>query len=84
MTAVLTDEARVTELTDELLAKFDPKTTPAHEFLGAQYDLGLAWVHFPEGFGGLGLSPKLNRNVIQAVSRARGPLGGAKNPIGYG
>ena len=26
-------------------------------FRGAQYDRGLAWVHFPEGFGGLGLEP---------------------------
>ncbi len=37
-----TDEQRVTQLCDELLAKLDPKTTPAAEFLGAQYDLGLA------------------------------------------
>ena len=49
----------MTDLCDELLAELDPKTTPPAEFLGAQYDLGLAWVHFPEGFGGLGLSPKL-------------------------
>ena len=60
-----TDEQRVIELCDELLAKLDPKSTPSNEFLGAQYDLGLAWVHFPEGFGGLGLSPKL-QNVINA------------------
>ena len=33
------------------------RPTPS-TFLGAQYDLGLAWVHFPEGFGGLGLSPE--------------------------
>ena len=32
-------------------------TTPS-TFLGAQFDRGLAWVHFPEGFGGLGLSPE--------------------------
>ena len=49
-----TDEQRVTELCDELLAKLDPKTTSAPEFLGAQYDFGLAWVHFAEGFGGTG------------------------------
>ena len=28
-------------------------------FLGAQYDAGLAWVHLPEGLGGLGVSPAL-------------------------
>ncbi len=67
----MTDEQRVTELCDELLAKLDPKSTPAREFLGAQYDLGLAWVHFPEGFGGLGLSPKL-QNTINAKLVRRG------------
>src|SRR4051794_22403154 len=36
------DEARVVELCDDLLAKLDPKSTPHAEFLGAQYDLGLA------------------------------------------
>jgi len=41
-------------------------------------------VHFPEGHGGMGVSPKLQRTVIQAISAAKGPMGGAKNPIGYG
>ena len=30
---------------------------PIEEFWGAQFDLGLAWIHFPEGKGGLGLDP---------------------------
>ena len=38
---------------------FPPASTEPRVFLGAQYDRGLAWVHFPEGFGGLGLNPKL-------------------------
>src|SRR6478735_6491005 len=84
MTGVMTDEARVTELTDELLAKHDPKSTPAHEFLGAQYDLGLAWVHFPEGFGGLGLSPKLQNIINAKVTGAGAPLPYGRNPIGHG
>ena len=29
---------------DLLLAEHDPSTTPAREFLGAQFDAGLAWV----------------------------------------
>ena len=36
---------------DELLAAHDPSTTPHLEFRGARYDAGLAWVHFPMGFG---------------------------------
>ena len=78
------DETRVTELCEQLLAKLDPKTTPSVEFLGAQYDLGLAWVHFPEGCGGLGLSPKL-QNVINAkLFGAGAPMAYARNPIGAG
>jgi alkylation response protein AidB-like acyl-CoA dehydrogenase len=81
---VTTDEQRVLELCDQLLDKCDPKTTPASEFLGTQFDLGLAWVHFPEGNGGLGLSPKL-QNVINArVVKAGGPIAYARNPIGAG
>ncbi len=36
-------------------------------FLGAQFDRGLAWVHFPEGNGGLGLNPKLQKLVNERV-----------------
>ncbi|HWS47147.1 MAG TPA: acyl-CoA dehydrogenase, partial [Acidimicrobiia bacterium] len=46
---------RVDALVDDLLAAHDPRTTDQATFRGAQYDRGLAWVHFPEGFGGLGL-----------------------------
>src|SRR6187455_3279947 len=83
-TEISTDEARVTELTDELLAKFDPKSTPAHEFLGRQFDLGLAWVHFPEGNGGLGLSPKLQRTINDTLHKAGAPIAAYRNVIGHG
>ena len=53
-----TDEQRVGDLIDELLREHPPAAPPPREFLGAQFDLGLAWVHFPEGHGGLGLSPQ--------------------------
>jgi alkylation response protein AidB-like acyl-CoA dehydrogenase len=79
-----TDEQRVLDLCDELLAKLDPKATPSVEFLGAQYDLGLGWVHFPEGCGGLGLSPKLQNVVNARLGGAGAPLPYARNPIGYG
>jgi alkylation response protein AidB-like acyl-CoA dehydrogenase len=80
----MSDEARVLELCDQLLAKHDPATTPAEEILGTQYDLGLAWVHFPEGFGGLGLSPKLQTTINGKLGAAGVPLAYARNPIGYG
>jgi alkylation response protein AidB-like acyl-CoA dehydrogenase len=78
------DEQRVNELCDDLLAKLDPKSTPAAEFLGAQYDLGLAWVHFAEGSGGLGLSPKLQNTINAKLFAAGAPVPYGRNPIGYG
>ena len=37
------------------------------EFWGKQFDLGLAWVQFPEGAGGLGLNPKYQLMVIETL-----------------
>jgi alkylation response protein AidB-like acyl-CoA dehydrogenase len=76
--------ANVEELVDALLTDLPPATTPAKEFLGEQYDRGLAWLHYPEGCGGLGLTPK-DQQVAQARLAAAGaPVSGLKNPIGYG
>ncbi len=83
-TEIDADEQRVAALAAQLLAECPPSTTSEVDFLGRQFDLGLAWVQFPEGRGGLGVSPKLNRTVISALSKAGAPIGGAKNPIGYG
>ena len=79
-----TDEQRVTQLCDDLLVKLDPKSTPPAEFLGAQYDLGLAWVHFAEGSGGLGLSPKLQNTINAKLFPAGAPIPYGRNPIGHG
>ncbi|MBK9178162.1 MAG: acyl-CoA dehydrogenase family protein [Acidimicrobiales bacterium] len=78
------DEQRVVELVDELLAGHPPTSTDSATFLGAQFDLGLAWVHFPEGSGGLGLSPKLQRTINERVFAAGGPNPYYRNPIGHG
>jgi alkylation response protein AidB-like acyl-CoA dehydrogenase len=48
---------------EALLAANDPRTMDPKAFRGARYDHGLAWVHFPEGFGGLGARPELNKMV---------------------
>jgi alkylation response protein AidB-like acyl-CoA dehydrogenase len=82
--AAATAAERVASLCDRLLEELDPHVTPAVEFLGRQYDLGLAWVHFPEGYGGLGLSPKLQVMVNQRLAGAGAPSAYARNPIGYG
>ena len=40
------------------------------EFRGAQYDAGLAWVHFPVGFGGLELPPVVQRHIDHRLRAA--------------
>jgi alkylation response protein AidB-like acyl-CoA dehydrogenase len=81
---VASEEQRVLDLCEQLIAQHDPATTTAEEFLGAQFDLGLAWVHFPEGNGGLGLSPRLQNVVNARLGEAKVPSPYGRNPIGYG
>jgi alkylation response protein AidB-like acyl-CoA dehydrogenase len=81
---VTSDEKLVLERIDQLLAEHDPKTTNARDFLGAQYDAGLAWVHFPEGYGGLGVGPKLQKVVQERLAEVGAPHPYGRNPIGYG
>jgi alkylation response protein AidB-like acyl-CoA dehydrogenase len=69
---------------EQLLAEHDPATTPAQEFLGAQFDAGLAWVHFPEGHGGLGIEPSAQRAVNERLRAAKAPEAYWHNPIGHG
>jgi len=73
-------EARVAEL----LRDHPPAVLSAPEFWGAQFDLGLAWVHFPEGQGGLGVSPGLQDLVNQTLDEAGAPDNFAFNGIGVG
>ena len=47
------ETALVTETIDAFLAENDPTQMDDVAFRGARYDAGLAWVHFPKGFGGL-------------------------------
>jgi alkylation response protein AidB-like acyl-CoA dehydrogenase len=78
------DEKRVDALIDKLLADHPPATTKPVDFLGAQFDAGLAWVHFEEGHGGLGLSPKLQKTINERVFAAGAPNPVMRNPIGHG
>ncbi len=86
MTAPAIDSsvALVDKLVDELLAEFPPSSTPARTFLGAQFDKGLAWVHFDPGYGGLGLSPKFQTQIDGRLRPAGAPHPVAANPIGHG
>jgi hypothetical protein len=79
-----TEEQQVADLVAELLAEFPPKEVDAVTFLGAQFDKGLAWVHFPEGCGGLGLNPKLQKLINERIYAQGAPNPVYRNPIGHG
>jgi alkylation response protein AidB-like acyl-CoA dehydrogenase len=76
--------ANVDELVDSLLADCPPATTPAQQFFGEQYDRGLAWLHFPLGSGGLGLTPRDQQRALARLNAGGAPAAGVRNPIGYG
>lgn len=61
----------VTDAVTSFLADNDPSTMTNVEVRGARYDAGLAWVHFPVKFGGLGVRPDLNR-VVESQMRTAG------------
>jgi alkylation response protein AidB-like acyl-CoA dehydrogenase len=79
-----TDEATVLDLCRQLLDELPPKQTDPVTFLGRQFDLGLAWVHFPVGQGGLGLSPRLQRTINETLIPAGAPIAAYRNVIGHG
>jgi alkylation response protein AidB-like acyl-CoA dehydrogenase len=76
--------ANVEALVDQLLADLPPATTPPEKFLGAQFDRGLAWLHYPKDCGGLGLTLKDQQLAQSRLAAAAAPISGVKNPIGYG
>ena len=86
MTSV--DEKLVVDRCEELVAEWRPDGEDgedgAVEFLGRQFDLGLAWIGFPPGCGGLGLDPSLQRVVDECVADAGAPDPAVRNPIGHG
>ncbi|MET1133849.1 MAG: acyl-CoA dehydrogenase family protein [Aeromicrobium sp.] len=68
-----------------LLERFDLATVDPVEFLGARFDAGLAWVHFPVGRGGLDRPRDEQQVVEQLLAEAGAPapdLG--LNSIGLG
>ena len=72
---------------DSLLAAHPPAETAPEEFWEAQYDSGLAWVHFDKGYGGLGVDPANQQLVdaeLEAAGSSRDNLAGNLIGIGMG
>jgi alkylation response protein AidB-like acyl-CoA dehydrogenase len=78
------DELR--ERTRKLLAEVNPDKVDQYTFRGSQYDHGLAMVQFPEGYGGLGISPKMQGIVNDEIRRHAKTVYDdlMVNPIGIG
>jgi alkylation response protein AidB-like acyl-CoA dehydrogenase len=81
---VALSEAALNDLLDGLLHDFPPASTSPVAFLGAQFDRGLAFTHFPLGEGGLGASPSQHQHVLRRLAQAHAPSASARNVIGYG
>ena len=67
------------------LAEHDPAELPKQDFNHARFDAGLAWVHYPEGLGGLGVSRTLQAIVDAEFAAAGAPTNDPeRNAIGLG
>ncbi len=76
------DTTLVLDRTSRLLDELDPRSTPVEAFRARQFELGLAWVSFPEGYGGLDLRPSLQRDVDRRLSEAGATPAGAREFFG--
>ncbi|MDQ0603600.1 alkylation response protein AidB-like acyl-CoA dehydrogenase [Streptomyces canus] len=81
----MTDAVELKRRTAELLAAHPPATTDRLDFLKARFDAGLAWVHYPEGLGGLGAARSLQAVVDAELEAAGAPDNDPRrNGIGLG
>ncbi|GAA2226835.1 acyl-CoA dehydrogenase family protein [Streptomyces nogalater] len=79
----MTDAAELRSRTREFLAQHPPASTGRLDFLRARFDAGLAWVHYPEGLGGLG-APRSLQGVVDAELEAAGAPDNDPRRIGIG
>ena len=79
-------EAEIRDLTRQLLDEVDHTKVDQYTFRGEQFDRGLAFVQFPEGLGGLGLSSRKMQTAVDSELRSAGvPYHDLLiNPIGIG
>ncbi|MFE7978870.1 acyl-CoA dehydrogenase family protein [Streptomyces shenzhenensis] len=79
----MTDAAELRRRTRALLEGQRPASTDRLDFLRARFDAGLAWVHYPEGLGGLG-APRALQAVVDAELAAAGAPDNDPRRIGIG
>jgi len=76
------ESARVAQAARKVVQDHDPGSVT--EFLGAWFDAGLSWVHFPEGLGGLGVARGLQAVADAILQQAGAPELSTLNLIGHG
>lgn len=83
---VAMSEEELRQRVRKLVAEVNPDKVDMFTFRGAQFDHGLAMVNFPEGFGGLGLNPKMQAIVSDELRKLSKTVYDdlAINPIGIG
>lgn len=78
------ESTRVTDAANRVVQDHDLDSTGLVDFLGAWFDAGLSWIHFPKGLGGLSASRGLQAVVDQVLHGAGVPPPHTLNFIGYG
>ncbi|MBM9464086.1 acyl-CoA dehydrogenase family protein [Aeromicrobium sp. YIM 150415] len=84
MTTNSADPGAVVDAARGVVEKHPPEVTPTAELMGAWYDAGLTWVHFPVGLGGSDAPRSLQPTVNRVLRDAGGPEPRTVNSIGYG
>jgi alkylation response protein AidB-like acyl-CoA dehydrogenase len=79
-----TGEAVFADHLEQLVAAVPDAAGDLSSFRGLQFDLGLAWVHFPNGMGGLGLDPEHQLQVDARLAEHGVSDGFLDNPMGIG
>ncbi|WP_218010857.1 acyl-CoA dehydrogenase family protein [Herbidospora mongoliensis] len=77
------DATTVRQRAEAFLAEHDPSELSPLDWLRARFDAGLAWVHFPEGLGGLG-APRDLQGVVDQLFRGTPDNNPGRIGIGLG
>jgi alkylation response protein AidB-like acyl-CoA dehydrogenase len=79
----MSDESLVRDALGELLARFpQPRAVNRLDFLRAQYERGLGWVHFEPGYGGLGVAASWQGIVGERLRIVDAPAPGSGDYVG--
>ncbi|NAS24889.1 acyl-CoA dehydrogenase [Herbidospora sp. NEAU-GS84] len=79
----MVDATTVRQRAEAFLAGHDPSELSPLDWLRARFDAGLAWVHFPEGLGGLG-APRDLQGVVDQLFRGTPDNNPGRIGIGLG